>query len=199
MKFSVYFLLFIAFGFLVLSCGQSDEQANADGNVAVQTAQTSQPVQPAGNIVVSTASLDENNWYHDWNEGLAAAAKEGKPIIVDFYTDWCKWCKVMDAETFSNPEVMDIMTKGWIKIKINAEDGEKKGTYKEQTLEYNRLAAAFGVRAYPSYLFFDKKGQPITIVPNFWEKEKFIPILDYFTKELYTKEIDLQEYIESKS
>ena len=82
---------------------------------------------------------------------------------------------------------------------IDAENGEKSGTFKDQTLEYNKLAAAFGVRGYPSYLFFDKKGQPITVISNFFEKEKFIPLLDYFTKELYIKEVDLQKYVESNS
>ena len=35
-----------------------------------------------------------------FNEGLEKAAKEKKNILVDFYTDWCHWCKVMDEKTF---------------------------------------------------------------------------------------------------
>jgi thioredoxin-related protein len=208
MKISAYILVFIAVGLLSAGCGQTEQQANAAGNEAVQTAQTAEVVQSAstlqktqasGRAVVSNASLDENNWYHDWDEGIAAAAREKKPIIVDFYTDWCKWCKVMDKETFAAPSVMEIMTAGWIKIKIDAENGEKSGTFKDQTLEYNKLAAAFGVRGYPSYLFFDKEGQPVTVISGYHEKENFIPMLDYFTKELYIKEVNLQEYVKSKS
>lgn len=105
----------------------------------------------------------------------------------------------MDKETFADPAVKEIMSSGWISVKIDAENDKKKGTFKDKTFEYNKLAMAFGVRVYPSYLFIDKNGQPITIVSSFFEKDKFIPILDYFSKELYTKEVDLQEYIESKS
>ena len=28
-----------------------------------------------------------------------------KTVMIDMYTDWCGWCKKMDAETFSNPEL----------------------------------------------------------------------------------------------
>jgi len=40
-----------------------------------------------------------------FNEGMALAAKEKKHVVIDFYTTWCHWCKVMDRETFANPEV----------------------------------------------------------------------------------------------
>ncbi|MFC1651031.1 thioredoxin family protein [Candidatus Latescibacterota bacterium] len=196
MKLSAYILLFFAVSLLMVNCGQSDQQAKADQNMVAQVANT---VQDSENIEVTSESLDENNWYHDWNEGLAAAAKENKPIIVDFYTDWCKWCKVMDKETFAAPEVMDIMTAGWIKIKIDAEEEKKSGTFRDQTFEYNKLSAAFGVSGFPSYLFFNKAGEPITVISGYYETNKFIPVLDYFTKELYTKDVNFQEYIESKS
>lgn len=37
-----------------------------------------------------------------------AYSKNPKPILVDVYTSWCGWCKVMDKETYSNEKVADI-------------------------------------------------------------------------------------------
>ncbi len=204
MKYSAYILIIAAAVLTAVGCGQSEDQANAEMNTAKPTKQSVEAI-PAADTdtqakpVVSTDSLDEHNWYHDWDEGLAAAKRENKPIIVDFYTDWCHWCTVMDEETFSAPAVMKAMNDDWVKIKINAEDNNTKGTFRDKTLPYSNLAQAFGVRGYPSYLFFDKEGQPITVISSYFEKEKFLPILEYFEKELYAEEVNLQEYIESNS
>ena len=40
-------------------------------------------------------------WY-TFDKGVDQAKKENKLLVVDFYTDWCHWCKVMDKETFAN-------------------------------------------------------------------------------------------------
>ena len=50
-----------------------------------------------------------------------AYAKEPRPIIIDVYTDWCGWCKVMDRETYSNDKVADYINKNFYAVKFNAE------------------------------------------------------------------------------
>lgn len=44
-------------------------------------------------------------WY-DMEQGIMLAQKEKKKIFVDVYTDWCGWCKKMDASTFKDAEVI---------------------------------------------------------------------------------------------
>ncbi len=41
-------------------------------------------------------------WY-SIEEALILNEKEPRPVMIDLYTDWCGWCKVMDQRTFSNP------------------------------------------------------------------------------------------------
>ena len=54
--------------------------------------------------------------------GLQSAfAKQPKPIIIDVYTDWCGWCKVMDRETYSNEKVIGYLNKKFYAVKFNAE------------------------------------------------------------------------------
>ncbi|MGC6414302.1 MAG: DUF255 domain-containing protein, partial [Bacteroidia bacterium] len=40
-------------------------------------------------------------WYN-FTDGYNKAVKEGKIILIDAYTDWCGWCKVMDKKTYTD-------------------------------------------------------------------------------------------------
>jgi len=40
------------------------------------------------------------------SEAQEKFAKEKRPILVDLYTDWCGWCKRLDATTYKDPEVV---------------------------------------------------------------------------------------------
>ena len=42
------------------------------------------------------------NWV-SFEEAIEKSQTNPKKIIIDIYTDWCKWCKVMDNNTFANP------------------------------------------------------------------------------------------------
>ena len=46
---------------------------------------------------------------------------EGKKFLVDVYTDWCGWCKIMDKKTFSDPEVKAYLSENYHLIKLNSE------------------------------------------------------------------------------
>jgi thioredoxin len=67
-----------------------------------------------------------------------------KPCIVDFYADWCGPCKMVSP-------VLEELAKDF--------DG-KMDVYKVNTEEEQELAAAFGIRSIPSFLFIPINGQP---------------------------------------
>src|SRR5437867_228320 len=54
---------------------------------------------------------------------LAKAKAQGKPVFVDFTTDWCGWCKKLDKDTYSQPSVAEAM-KAFVNVRIDAEKGE---------------------------------------------------------------------------
>lgn len=134
------------------------------------------------------------NWY-DFEEGIARADAENKPVVIDFYTDWCKWCKVMDEKTFSDPEVDDYLAEHYVPIRINAESNEAV-SYRGNDFTYATLTKAFGVNSYPSLAYLDKNGEFLTVIPGFIEKEPFLKIIRYIKEELYLQEITLDEYME---
>lgn len=59
-------------------------------------------------------------WY-DMTEGYIKAKKEKKLLLVDVYTDWCYWCKVMDKYTYTNKGIIQKMSDYVVAVKFNPE------------------------------------------------------------------------------
>ena len=198
MRYANFILTAAVFGVLVAACGKTEEQAAPVkiGTEAVSAAQSTENASSAG---LAIDSKDDNGWYHNFDQGIAAARKENKPVIVDFYTDWCHWCEVMDEKTFADPGIKKQFADGWITIKVNAEDNKTTGTFKGKVSTYREFTRAFGVKGFPSYAFIDRNGEVVTVMPGYHPKEKFSRMLDYMKNELYTQKIDFQKYVESES
>jgi thioredoxin-related protein len=78
-------------------------------------------------VPAATAAVaDKITWYSP-SEGYAKAAKEKKIVVVDVYTDWCYWCKVMDKETYENADIIKKMNQYFVAVKFNP---EKNGVHK---------------------------------------------------------------------
>lgn len=134
-------------------------------------------------------------WTDDWNTALAKAKKERKPVFVDFYTDWCVWCKRLDKDTYSDSGVQKQMREGWVSVKLNAEDDSRRGTYDGRTMTYPQLTRYFQISGYPALLFIDKTGKPVGIIPGYLPPKIFSRALDYYKSEMYAKKIDLETYL----
>jgi len=59
-------------------------------------------------------------WYASLGDGLAAASRERKPVLIDMWATWCKNCLVMDQTTLADPAVKAALA-GYVKIKYQAE------------------------------------------------------------------------------
>jgi thioredoxin-related protein len=140
-----------------------------------------------------SAMAAESGWLK-FNQGLTLAAKEKKTILVDFYTSWCRWCKVMDEKTFQNPEIARLLQKRFVTIRVDAENANETVQYKGQQYTNVQLTKAFEVTGYPSLAFLDSKGEPITIIPGYVPPEEFIHILNYIDKECYKQQMSFDEF-----
>ena len=102
-----------------------------------------------------------------WEEIKAKAKKENKFILLDCYTDWCGWCKVMDKETFKDQAVVDELTANFICFKREMEKEE----------EGRLLALKFHVRYFPTQLFFSPDGKLISFDEGYSDGPGFLALL----------------------
>lgn len=79
---------------------------------------------------------------------LDQAKAERKLVFVDFYTDWCLPCRLMEKDVFMDQELGAFFNENFINYKVDAEKGNGVN-----------LAQIFSVKAYPTLLFLNDKGQ----------------------------------------
>jgi len=112
--------------------------------------------------------------YVDYEEGMAAAAAQGKPVMIDFTGFGCVNCRKMEAAVWTDPQVADKLTKDYVLISLFVDDktplkepveveinGQKrklrtvgdKWSYLQQT--------KFGALAQPFYVEVDNQGNPL--------------------------------------
>ncbi len=147
---------------------------------------------------VDASSREGAKMWLPFNEGMALAAKEKKHVVIDFYTTWCRWCKVMDRETFANPEVKKYLAENFVAIQIDAESTKGKVRYKGEDLTPVSLARKFGVKSFPSLAYLDRDGELVRVVPGFFPAKTFLPFLRYMHKECYRQQMTFEEFMKNR-
>lgn len=150
---------------------------------------------------VNPTHRDKLEWM-EMNQLSTQLETESKPVLIDLYTNWCYWCKVMDKKTYNNPQVISYISGHFYPVKLNAESKEII-YYKEKTYNYNSnykindfaLFATSGQLGFPATIIIpDTYSEPISI-PGFLEPKEIEPILKYFGEGAYKT----QNYMAFKS
>lgn len=131
-----------------------------------------------------------------WDQAMTSAQEEGKFIVVDVYTDWCHWCKVMDDKTYSDPAVAGLMKESFVAVKLNAER-DNPVSYKGKDYTEMDLARSFNVNGFPTTMFLTSGGDVIGKIPGYIEAPVFKQILEYLTSGSY-KTMSLDQYMSGK-
>ena len=77
-----------------------------------------------GEVTSSVEAMLKDGWYSSLDEGLAVAAREQKPVLIDLWATWCKNCLTMDKTTLADPAVKAALD-GYVKIKYQAEQPDE--------------------------------------------------------------------------
>ena len=114
-----------------------------------------QPQAPPRQSVPGEPGLSQVAW-NDFATGLELAEAEGKPILVEFYTVWCGFCKRMDQTTFRDSRVVASL-QGVIPVKVDAE-----GTQTVRGFTGEELAEKYQAFTYPTLVLLDARGRVIS-------------------------------------
>ena len=113
--------------------------------------------------------------YHNYEEGMAAASRTGKPALVDFSGYGCVNCRKMEAAVWTDPKVKSIIDNEYILIELMVDDktalpnGPETVTENGKEVKLRTIGdkwsylqrSKFGANAQPFYVLLDAQGQPL--------------------------------------
>ena len=158
--------------------------------------------QPATPATTENSNKTVVKWM-TWEQAVEANKTQKKKIFVDVFTDWCGWCKVMDKNTFPDPEVAKILNDDFYAVKFNAEQTADV-VFNNVTFKYvdggggrgvHQLAAALlnNQLSYPNFVFLDEEFKIIPVfpgyqsLPGYRKPQEFHIFLTYVSDEIYKK------------
>ncbi|AGH96263.1 protein-disulfide reductase DsbD family protein [Pseudobdellovibrio exovorus] len=88
------------------------------------------------------------NWIDYSEEALLNAQKEGKPVMIDFFAEWCAACHELDKKTFSTPEFQELAEQFYL-VRFDAtEDSEA----------VQQVLRKYDIKGLPTVMFINRNG-----------------------------------------
>ena len=135
--------------------------------------------------------------YHSYEEGMAAAKAQGKPVLIDFTGFGCVNCRKMEAAVWTDPTVADMLNNQYVLISLYVDDKTPLAEPVEVSLNGQQRtlrtvgdkwsylqASKFGANAQPYYIAIDNDGRPLNHAYGF--KEDAAAYIDYLQQGLKT-------------
>ncbi len=73
-------------------------------------------------------SSDSLQWSTDLNQSLAEAKATNKSVFVDFYADWCAYCKEMDEGTYTSTQVIEKLNQSYVLVRVDVDENPDLAT-----------------------------------------------------------------------
>lgn len=111
-------------------------------------------------LTLTAPAFAKTGWEDDFDKGLAKAKAAGKPALVDFTgSDWCGWCKRLDAEVFSKKEFKDYVKDKFQLVEVDFP--QIKPLPKKKAEANQAVAEKYNIRGYPTVVIVDGDGKEL--------------------------------------
>jgi thiol:disulfide interchange protein DsbD len=91
-------------------------------------------------------------WLKSYPEAIALARAEGRPVIIDFWAEWCVACKELDRIAWADPRVRAEASR-FVAVKLDGTD--------DDALPFQEASAAYDIAGMPTVIFLDARGREV--------------------------------------
>jgi thioredoxin-related protein len=144
------------------------------------------------------------NWL-SLEEAVLAQEDEPRKIVMDVYTSWCGPCKMMMANTFTNPDVIAYLNQNFYAVKFDAESKDpirfKGHTFENPNFREgvrgrnstHQLSRELRVNAYPTLVYFDEEAELIAPISGYKSPGQLEMYLKFFAQS-FSSEVQQEQW-----
>jgi thioredoxin-related protein len=163
-------------------------------------------------LFISNPVFAQKIEWMSFDDALRAQKAEPKKIFMDVYTDWCGPCKLLDKNTFQNPDVSRYISEHFYAVKFNAE-GQEVINFFDQTFNNpsfdssrkgrnttHQFTQFLDIKGYPTMVFFSENGDPIMPVVGYQKPQQlelFLKMIKQGDYQVFSKPEDFKKYRDS--
>ncbi|MCA9729796.1 MAG: thioredoxin fold domain-containing protein, partial [Candidatus Eisenbacteria bacterium] len=153
------------FGIAMVLCGGFALLAGLAGVVGISVGAA-----PGGSLAATGAESGQHpglEWVMDDVEGHSLAGAEGRPVVMDFYADWCAACKELDHKTWVDDRVRTEADR-FVAIKMD---------FTKQTDETRQKMESYEVKGLPTVIFYDSSGEEVDRFFGFRDADNVLALM----------------------
>jgi thiol-disulfide isomerase/thioredoxin len=145
---------------LLADCASRQNQPDAEMRWLQEAVRYDPQHEDAGQRLADIVAAQPRIAWLSYEAGKALAANEKKPMLIDFSTSWCGWCRKMESNVFPNPEVISFCRQ-FVCIKV---DGDQR----------KDLTSAYGVDGYPTTVVLDHTGRELHRIVGYRPSARYL-------------------------
>jgi thiol:disulfide interchange protein len=130
-----------------------------------RTPETAAPLAPAA---VTSHRAVEVQWESDWETAFSRARTEGKPVLVNFFAEWCVWCKHLESITYRDAKVARVLTGQVIPLNVDIDQAGAE------------LLGRLRVEAPPTVVLLTADGDELGRIPGYMPPTGFLETIESF-------------------
>lgn len=116
------------------------------------------------------------NWEPTLESAQRQAAQSNRLVLIQFWAQWCGVCKRMEAETFTQPGIITVLSEKYVPVKVNAD-------------HFPAMARRYGITALPTTVITTADGQLVDLIRGRLETAQYLDRIGRVAAEVEKRQV----------